>query len=834
MHQFETPADMDLKDLEDFYRNRDLQRSLEQRERIQRASYPELFVDYKTRENAFGLPGLENTSQAKTAGDLKAGQRDPITALAFAEPAVAVAGSHAHNPSGRPLVPRHASMDTLRKLVEQSATGSDTGATPEMLRRRQAAQGISTSKPSEEGSKAGKHNNFLNLAPSVMSDSDVGDEMETRSMSLNVPPSVAEELEEEEDIGADEQGQKQDEPGDDGQHDEGYDFDDGKSVIGNDAVDQAGRPSLLRRRLDSRPSEPGSANGLLRGQTDLDKFMFPGLIKPSKRPALDSPHASESDPLVKEVAESFRTNSHGRILAGDQARNARGEINSVAPSDTFLPGAASDASMMPLTGSLTGNSSLQRRGSDGGSSVVHLRDGESIAVGDRASEIRSTDTDLGLGDEDKGAAWPTSTRPTIRAGLQEGRWPKGAGPGPGSLEPPREQQGPRQLRASPSAVHTAHLMQEHLKQQRQQALQVQRERIQAQRNEKKGAKEREASYDDRLHGQDPDGISQSIPTEAEGEEEEARRRKSHMDLSLAHGELNGQEDHALGNEAERSSDQNWSAEHMPTRSTQANGRVVEEDRDADQTREAADDGTDVVEGESRPEVASLAEDAVQRQEDLELQEPLPLLEGQEPADEVAEGADFREITRSSSSSELTIDESSAILPNESMRQPGEGAFDASNTPTHAQAALSPSKRDMQLPSLLGTVAEKEDEGERRRENDLSALAHPQQTALDRQAKGRPSSRQQLQVPKATNSQSGNAEQARRRREAMRVLQSRNEAAKSILKGAYRLMDEVAIAVSIDAPAGSASADAGGSRVSETEFLRLAREAFRECQNADER
>ena len=412
---------MDLADLEGFYRLRDLQRAAEVKDRIQRAVHPELYADEEEQKPVGGQMPLEQEGGAN-------GPIDPIEALSRAHPTVAVAEDAGRS---RSSVPRSPSMEALRKLAEQNRTQGS-----------HLQQGFG---PSSGASLAGGFTNFLQLAPSVVADSEADtDAISTRDYISRLQLSMVEAREEEREQGDDNLSTKTQ---DSKQTEKSYVKDNGKPV--DREVRSASQPSSTSGRpmgtssTSLESSQKSRQHHTVKGLDDLDAFMFPGRYAGAKGHAIDSPGMDEDDPLVKEVVKS--------IQAGKEDGLPRASLApSIGPSETFLPGAASDASVRPLRGSV----SFPFGKAGATSAAASPSTVEELGEDEATSEIRSTSTNYG------------------RASLDKGH--------------PAPQFGTAIKRDTPMNTvtrgHTLFLMQELLRKQRQEALNMQRGRAQQQQS----------------------------------------------------------------------------------------------------------------------------------------------------------------------------------------------------------------------------------------------------------------------------------------------------------------------------------------------------------------
>lgn len=417
---------MDLADLEGFYRLRDLQRAAEVKERIQRAVHPELYVDEEEQISVGGPMILDHERGANDPINA-IDPIDPVEALSRAHPTVAVAEDAGRS---RSSAPRSPSMGALHKLAEQNR-----------MQGPHLHQGFG---PSGSASMAGGFTNFLQLAPSVVADSEAGtDAISTRDYISRLQLSLAEAREEEMDRGDDNLSTKTQ---DSKQTEKSYVKDSGKPV--EREVRSASQPSSASGRpmgtspVSFETSQKSRHHHTVKGLDDLDAFMFPGRYAGANGHAIDSPGMDEDDPLVKEVVKS--------IQAGKEDGLPRASLApSIGPSETFLPGAASDASVRPLRGSVSfpfGKASAT-------SAAASPSTVEELVEDEATSEIRSTSTNYGRSSLDKGH--------------------------------PAPQFGTAIKRDTPMNTvtrgHTLFLMQELLRKQRQEALNLQRGRAQQQK-----------------------------------------------------------------------------------------------------------------------------------------------------------------------------------------------------------------------------------------------------------------------------------------------------------------------------------------------------------------
>ncbi|CAO1638456.1 unnamed protein product [Sympodiomycopsis kandeliae] len=570
---FETPEDMTLADLEAFYRGRDQQRMIETRERISRLHHTEDRDEKQGEDNEnadeddgdaksaidearsalgevvpdyTGLPGFGPTqppsrpprpaSQPAEARSSRPqherhpssdkppprgpqSDADPIEALAQADPSLAFnAGDDDNKERSHSGWPHSGvSMDTLRKLAEENRL-SGPGITSKDAKGKPGQKSEETSTSGK--SKSGGFKNFLQLAPStVYTDAELeeqpDDEDDTPppapSEAANPPSPVPEDQEREmDDPEASYETEKPEhgsvhsldyhEPGKQGEEEEAasdnFSIQEDRSDGTASDADLGQKPQDQSNDRKSKPSETGEVNNEVaspdlkhsnnsasspkrkdttcQDDFDMNAFMFPLQAEEKRRKGahLDSPGLDDNDPAAREVF----TMMNGQRKGAHNWQGPPSTNNQYSASETFLPGAASDASVRPLRGTVIhriherdsetditdireeGEESIGKPASRPPASAKPREQSHSFDNDSKAVGVNSTSTELGLAEIESEA--PSQGRQSVAPGPQ---W-RGAAPPPGS-----------------TSQHTANLRHEHLKWQRQQALQSQRNRIQQQR-----------------------------------------------------------------------------------------------------------------------------------------------------------------------------------------------------------------------------------------------------------------------------------------------------------------------------------------------------------------
>lgn len=814
-----------------------MQRKADARKRIQRAVYGDAIaeeddVQSASQPSAGGFPGLRFDEKPRKEGEATScanRTHDPIQALAFAEHNVAVADES--QKKGKAAVPRSASMETLRKLAEEQEASSGWKG------KSDAAEQSSMS-----GSRTGGFKNFLQMAPSVVTDSDTWDMQSTTGTSVvRLPEAVVEEDDGQED---------NDDVSTKTEHSD-------KSRVSTQSKDHrnmsdltADRPHATGPNMSS-PDHHRSTQPL--SMDDLEAFMFPGREEKGRK----------EETIEEEPAGAVRTAkgviSRGSAQDSDQARE---KPPSIGPSDTFFDDATSAAA---VPGRAVQGVALHRP-LDAGTPP--------------GKDLESNDVDTNS----------TSTNY------------------PGIGAPPR---------GAFNKSNTAGLMQEHLRQQRQQALQMQRERqeqlrqsrLQKHRGSRNVASKAVKVVNPRLaaHTSTPKAApsnilsptsttdKSSIPsslfspnqtsTEADaeiGEVDEDAKMKERNDgpeemdhEEEVHDEVERDEsdgDDGVVGRRQEEDEQGWgtgngeeyrkSEDERSTSNAQSTARPVhkddtrvsvEESQDDTPSEQAlpfggiarqqrngqADDAEDVREstvsddGDERENFASGDESSSHR----DILEPAPpcmpsgLVRANSAEDEVEKAQLLSALPNDvapplDAASSVGADKESSIV---------NGASDGGREQEEG---------DGRENSILESVNEQEQHDAR-----ATDILHSASTALVPAVKGvgggqdtgekdavpahneggsngadKAKTRNVLDVQQNTAHQQDRANAARlakRRREYAQGIKARNESVKMILKGAWRLMDETAAAME-----GSHASD-GVERMGESEFLRLAREAVRE-------
>jgi hypothetical protein len=591
---FDAPPHLSLGELERHYRSHDLSQYADSRD--QRLA--------RRHSGAGLLPGIHED------GNEDARLQDPIEALALAETQVAVADDD--KADKKQVVPRSASMDTLRKLAESNLADSPLKRNPAMW---------TSGSDADSSSRAGGFRNFLQMAPSVASDSEAGFEAaSTTGISMVKLPETVEE--DQEAIEA------------------------ASVTTQHDVMDTSDQP-----QLDSpMPSSQTKPSDGLRGFKDADPADFSRGGHGAH--ALDSPNDNEDeDPLMQQLKASILTGRNSR------AKATPSPLSSQPISGSFLPGAASDASMI----------ALKSRVNDPTTGLAKF--GAGRASSDTSIEVNSTSTDW-----DRGKPAPHRYSSLLDAGHPSQRITVSRNPA----------------------------IDQHIRQQKAEALQQHRKRIEQARQESNEVQQKEheqvVSRDER-----PTADRQKTSTTV----------RDLRGLPFADGQI------SLG------------------------GSI----------------GTDTGLGRKALSDTSLAAAKAEDYDDGTLP-PLPVA---------------HEEAVSVSPANATIGKSSAEGP---VRDFANRDGRARGLPGVSDDHLPPATHRTNLPS--------------------AAQVSSQQARAD-----------------ATM-------HAKRRREYAQGIKRRNESVKMVMKGAWRLMDETAAAFD-----GSHASD-GVERLDESEFLRLAREAVREC------
>lgn len=318
-------------------------------------------------------------------------------------------------------VPRNASMEALRQLTERGDASKQSA-------RATVSEASSISK-----------RNFLQMAPSEVTDvTSVSFAREPPPDSPELERSVEESLDSAQSLGAQ----------------------------GSTPAD-----SPTRELPGTSRSDDSSPAAVPFGQEEDSGAQASTRGRNSDKSKRSSDHSSYKDAF-----------SHlSSLYPARHTNDASSSVDGAAASESFLPGAASDASVVPLTGSIahagspsepsTGSPLVGRGVKVSAKAARRFKDALNEDDEDARSES-SLQQNLGIDDDLVGGPNSMSTelgKSSINDSLETGAVgivpnPRGAAPPPGS-----------------TSARTANLRHDYLRQQRAQALQIQRERIQMQR-----------------------------------------------------------------------------------------------------------------------------------------------------------------------------------------------------------------------------------------------------------------------------------------------------------------------------------------------------------------
>ncbi|PWN42776.1 hypothetical protein IE81DRAFT_115129 [Ceraceosorus guamensis] len=538
---YDTPADMELADLEAFYRARDQKRQEEKRERIRRGGQlPGIDDD----ENRGVKSPSSHQSPATRERSLSIKDLDPITALG-------IAPKSARESDQPRKVVRNASMDALRRLAEQQERESNMrwgGVAGSEISRQSSG--------SKSAQKGGGFGSFLQMAPSEVTDvssvsfakepplpsptylPQVNDPFLPQNESEHQATSTLEAADEVPELsqpneetnesdqhasalsrgrlqqgeadttlehpeGTEARGAPENEAADE-QHDLDLTLDDEEATnighaIASEMQLDTQEAQRVTKELDKQDLDPQNSQVAIgedksdeNDAVDDERFNQKELHLPlpeaksflpseafnlKVRHAIDSPNASEGDSLVRQVTNSMRGHGKGR------ARVSPGGSSVIAASDSFMPSAASDASVRPLFGSRQGSWPSQTDSPDSGPGKLAARALRPARTRfnletfqetdfDDGKSISSTQQQLGLDSPSEAPVKPGVGVSSNRSDLD------------GASNDQSIQSKPVKFRAvgsgpppSATSAHTANMLHDYLKQQRRQALQSKRDRV---------------------------------------------------------------------------------------------------------------------------------------------------------------------------------------------------------------------------------------------------------------------------------------------------------------------------------------------------------------------